>query len=178
MGINEIFFNYLMVSIFASIIILLNLVLSRFFSRRYSARMKYFIWLIITFYLLIPIRLQSRQPSLNLVVTNKQEVSFYNDLTKQEYKIAKSKPEIEKGNSSRSTNFENSKQNHWNLTRIVVYLWFLGMEFAILLETVKYIYTLRIIKIWSVRTKNKEIQVLCDRIKNEMGIKKNKGIFN
>lgn len=177
MGINEIFFNYLMVSIFASIIILLNLVLSRFFSRRYSARMKYCIWLIIAFYLLIPIRLQSRQPSLNLVVTNKQEVSFYNDLTKQEYKIAKSKPEIEKGNGYGSTNFENSKQNHWNLTRIVVYLWFLGMEFAILLETVKYIYTLRIIKIWSVRTKNKEIQVLCDQIKNEMGIKKNIGIF-
>lgn len=177
MGINEIFFNYLMVSIFAGIVILLNLVLSRFFTRRYSARMKYFIWLILALYLLVPIRLQSRQPSLNFVVTNNQEVSFYNDLTKQKYKITKPEPELETRNNSGSTNFENSKQNHWNLTRIVVYLWFIGMGIAVLSETVKYFYTLRGIRAWSVKPKNEEIQTLCDRIKHEMGVKKNIGIF-
>lgn len=177
MEINEIFFNYLRVSIFASFVIILNLSLARFFSRRYSARMKYFIWLIIAFYLLIPIPLQNRQPSLNFVVTNNQEVSLYNSLTEQEYKITKSEPEIEKRNSSGYTNFENGKQNHWNMTRIVVYLWFIGMGIAALYEITKYFYTLEVIKAWYVKTKNNELQALCERIKNEMGIKKNIGIF-
>ena len=177
MGIDEIFFNYLRISIFACVVIILNLALSRFFTKRYSARMKYFIWLILALYLLVPIQLQSWQPSLNLVVTDNQEVSFYNDLTKKEYKITNPKPEIEKKNSSGSTNIENSKQNYWNLTRIVVYLWLIGMGIAALSEIIKYFYTLRVIRTWSVKPKNKEIQTLCDRIKNDMGVKKNIGIF-
>lgn len=160
------FKTFLEISLAMSIVILFIIVISKFLDNKYKIKWRYFIWLLITIRLLVPIN----------YIANKHAISINEPKTEIEITVPILDKNIESTSSKieQVTNEDNTeisvpaKHKVVSLSKVLEIIWKTGMVLSVLFYLINYI-------VFNVKSK-KHLKILdsklFEKVKNEMKIKR------
>lgn len=160
------FKTFLEISLAMSIVILFIIVISKFLDNKYKIKWRYFIWLLITIRLLVPIN----------YIANKHAISINEPKTEIEITVPILDKNIESTSSKieQVTNEDNTeisvpaKHKVVSLSKVLEIIWKTGMVSSVLFYLINYI-------VFNVKSK-KHLKILdsklFEKVKNEMKIKR------
>lgn len=145
--------NLILVSIQASFVIILMLILTKFLANKISFKCRYFIWLIICIRMLIPFTIELPQSPINLTVLE-SDVAFSTNIQDEYIKY------------NEFTVTENVNEKSFSNFNIVFYTWLFGASGFFLFHVITLIYfEIKIKKsLIKMETKFKIPVYICDKI--------------
>lgn len=158
---QELFVSYLRNSLNLSIVALLIIAFSPLLSRRYSAKCRYYLWVVVFAALLLPIR-----PQINVALPEFLKTILPSNATGVPTILPSDTPTSGTMQISNATNI-------WDWLQYAVLLWGVGMVFFIGWHTFQHIRFLSAVKRWSEDIKDTAILELFTRTKSELDIHDN-----
>ena len=197
--IKDIWTNVLISSLFASILIGVIILLSSLLDKKYKIKWRYWIWLIVGIYLIIPIDITIKEPLISIKTPNiissekkgnneniisnnldiysselnkssNSETSTLNEDFEENTNIENIEMDKETGHTS-SLNILNLK-DFFTIENTIISIWLIGVFAFLVYHILAYYSFKRKIRLNSVLVKDKEILEIFDKIKENMNISK------
>ncbi|WP_160686381.1 M56 family metallopeptidase [Clostridium sp. C2-6-12] len=150
-----------------SIIIIIFLLVKNFFISRYTAKSRYYLWLLVIIGLLMPINLSDSHSILNVPiehrVINTENIS--NDI--QDGNL-NGKVTIEKVTDSSS---KNEKNNKISALEVAAVIWIIGAIIYLLINIIKHLIFINSIKRWVYENNDELLIQYLEKTKTELNIK-------
>ena len=165
MVITDILFRYLTVSLITSIFILTLCIVSPFINKIYAAKAKYYIWLMIAVYLVIPIEIPLLEKPIE--VSFSDTVMTYTNVVKEENHVWQSN----QGDGMDSlVSEENLQDKAITMSEIIILIWAAGFLISVSSELCKYYLYQKNIRRWSKRPKEAHTLRIAAAVSKEMRI--------
>ena len=169
--IQKLFLNILELSIIMSVVILFVYAISPIFEKKYSARWKYYIWILITIRLMIPITYTI--PDAPIHINTEQMVQESSTLQKLLLANNTLTDDIQNPNAVESSEEKKGRPSDTiSLLQIGTTLWFIGLFIFSFYHILGYFIFVRTTKRWSI-TANPDENKMFANIKESLGIKRN-----
>lgn len=157
----EYMFHILKMNFIAAVMIVAAMILAQITKRKYSSKWKYFMWLVIMIFLLVPVNFSSKSPvkiQINRMETasgktgdsiKSQGENSSNVETPAEIK----QPEIFSAKSSDGgIELSSDKISLYRMLKIFAGIWFAGMVFFGVIRSLRYYFSLHSVRRWSYPT--------------------------
>lgn len=193
MELNDILFRYLTVSVITGFLILLLCIATPYINKTYTAKTKYYIWLIIAIYLIIPIEIPLWEEPVKVAVSN--TVTIYNNMAGEGNEIIWSGTQSEAQNGAQDEpqdGPQSEAQSHafgkaqeadtsipkgnmesrtiW-ISEILILIWGAGFFVFVCYELLKYQLYKKHIYRWSKIPKRGLVTAKVEAVSKEIGIK-------
>lgn len=167
--IQNLFLNILEISLIMSFFILITYAITPILDKKYVARWKYYVWLVITIRLLIPITFTIPDAPFHVSAVQISEANIRNELL-----LSKDVINDEIQSSKVVENQSKKKENYLDeisLVHIGIVLWIIGAFIFLFYHLFGYITFVKSIKRWSIDASPNKRKVFA-KIKDNLGIKR------
>lgn len=168
-GVENCFLGVLSASLRMSIIILFLILAKNFFTSRYTAKSRYYLWLTVIIGLLMPINLSHSYSIINFPVEQKV-ITTENVISNAKGTVLNENVTAEKLDDNLMKNQEYNKISSMD---IAVIIWIIGVIIYLSINIVKHLIFISIIKRWFYNNNDELLIQSLEKIKKELNIKVN-----
>lgn len=169
-------FHILKMNVIAAVMIILAMTFARFAKGRYSSKWKYYMWLAIMVFLLLPFNFSSKSPvKIQINRTEQQASESAGTAVSGNYDLSEKHTESEAMLSVKKENsvieLSSSKVSLYGLLKVIEIIWIAGIGLFGVVRGMKYYFSLHSMKRWSYSTDNDRLLELYFYICRKKNIK-------